>query len=92
MPNDLERQLQQAILIDFYLPAERLQQALGGAAVEQRFDALEEDAGIAELLRPAHRRARALLQLVDESELEDGLAAAVARVRRAIDEIEAWSL
>ena len=70
MPSDLERQLQQAILIDFYGPAESLQRALGGAAVEQRFAP-----------NSCGRRigGRGLLQLVDESELEDGLAAAVAR-------------
>jgi hypothetical protein len=92
---DIETQYQLAILADFYGPSERVQQLAGfsDAAVDARFDALDPDAGIAERLRPAHRRARALLQLVgDQDVMPDGrLAEAIANVRRVLREMDAWS-
>ena len=97
MSDDLDKQYQHAVLADFYGPADRLQRLLGlsDADEDELFDALETDPGITELMQPAHRRARALLQLVDERQGEEPpdekLAAAGAAVRQAREEMEAWS-
>jgi len=95
MSMDLETQYQLAILADLYGPSERVQRLAGvtNEEIADRFDALEPDEGIAERLRPAHRRARALLQLVAERQMpaDERLAEAVEAVRRSLREIEAWS-
>ncbi|MBE7732196.1 hypothetical protein [Devosia faecipullorum] len=97
MSDDLETQYQQAILIDFYGPAERLERLAGlyGSDLVPRIREMELDPGITEILRPAHRRARALLHLVEErhgdAAADEALAAAIAAVRKSLAEMEAWS-
>jgi hypothetical protein len=97
MSDDLKTQYLEAILVDFYGPAERLQRLAGLSLSEivERVRDLELDAGIAEMLRPAHRRARALLQLAadrhGEAPADEALVAAVADVKRCMGEMEAWS-
>lgn len=95
--SDLATQLQQAILVDFFGPADRLQRLLGLSDTDEDklFDALEPDPGIAELMRPAHHRGRALLQLAAErhgdGRDDEVMATAIEDVRRALREMEAWS-
>lgn len=97
MSDDLATQLQQAILVDFYGPAERLQRLAGlyGSDLLPRIREMELDLGITEILRPAHRRARALLELVEErhgdAPADEALAVAIAAVRKSMAEMQAWS-
>lgn len=91
---EIRTQLELAILSDFFGPAARLQRLAGlsDVHVDERFYDLEPEPSIADRLQPAHRRARALLQLVVErhGEMPGGsIGAAMAQVRQCVKEMEA---